>query len=111
MNANPLDSLVVVHPTPDVLAHATAGRLLTAIADAQAVRGLAHVSLTGGTIGGKTLAAVASSPARDSVDWTRVHVWWSDERFLPTGDPERNATQAQDALLSQLPLTAATLHL
>nr|WP_246314314.1 6-phosphogluconolactonase [Kineococcus aurantiacus] len=96
------------------MASATAGRLLAAIADAQAARGVAHVSLTGGTIGGKTLAAVASSPARDAVDWGRVHFWWSDERFLPTGDPERNATQAQEALLTALQegpgLDLATVH-
>lgn len=104
------DVLVVQHPTPDLLASATAGRLLAAIADAQAARGVAHVSLTGGTIGGKTLAAVASSPARDSVDWKKVHFWWSDERFLATGDAERNATQAQDALLSVLDLDLATVH-
>lgn len=102
--------LVVVHPGPDVLAAAVAGRLLAALADAQARRGVAHVSLTGGTVGIKTLAAVAASPARDAVDWTRVHFWWSDERFLPTGDPERNATQAQDALLAHLDLDPATVH-
>ena len=103
-------ALVVVHPTPDVLAHAVAGRLLAALADAQALRGVAHVSLTGGTIGTKALAAVAASPARDSVDWSRVHVWWSDERFLPAGDPERNATQAEEALLRHLPLDRALVH-
>ena len=105
------EALVVRHPSPDVLAHAAAARLLAAVADAQALRGEAHVSLTGGTIGGKTLAAVAASPARDAVDWSRVHLWWSDERFLPAGDPERNATQAQDALLGQLPLDPAKVHL
>ena len=104
-------ALVVRHATSDVLAAATAGRLLAAIADAQAERGIAHVSLTGGTIGGRTLAAVGSSPARDSVDWSRVHLWWSDERFLASGDPERNATQAADALLDALPLDPATVHL
>ena len=103
-------ALVLVHPSPDVLAHAVAGRLLAALADAQAQRGVAHVSLTGGTIGTKALAAVAASPARDSVDWSRVHVWWSDERFLPAGDPERNATQAEEALLRHLPLDRSLVH-
>ena len=36
---------------------------------------------------------------RDAVDWRRVDVWWGDERFLPAGDPERNETQAREALL------------
>ncbi|MEW1959217.1 6-phosphogluconolactonase [Kineococcus sp. NPDC059986] len=103
-------ALVLRHPTPDALAAATADRLLAALVDAQAARGVAHLSLTGGTIGGKTLAAVAAAPGRDTVDWHRVHFWWSDERFLPTGDPERNATQAQDALLGALDLDVSTVH-
>ncbi|MEZ0163595.1 6-phosphogluconolactonase [Kineococcus sp. LSe6-4] len=101
---------VVRYATPDLLAAATADRLLSALADAQAARGTAHVALTGGTIGGRTLAAVAAAATRDAVDWRRVHFWWSDERFLPTGDPERNATQAQDALLDALDLDLSTVH-
>jgi 6-phosphogluconolactonase len=31
------------------------------------------------------------------VDWSRVGLWWGDERFLPAGDPERNETQAREA--------------
>ena len=102
---------VVVHPSADVLAAAVAARLLTALADAQAERGEVHVVLTGGTIGVRSLAAVASSPARDVVDWSRVHVWWGDERHLPAGDPDRNATQAQEALLRHLPLRPEHVHL
>ena len=30
---------------------------------------------------------LADSPARDAVDWSRLHVWWGDERFLPAGRP------------------------
>ena len=45
------------------------------------------------------LEAIASSPARDSVDWSRIHFWWSDERYLPHGDADRNDTQSRAALL------------
>jgi len=31
-----------------------------------------------------------------------VHLWWGDERFLPDGDPDRNETQAREALLDAL---------
>ena len=50
-------------------------------------------------VGTATLAAVAVSPARPAVDWAHLDVWWGDERFLPTGDAERNETQARTALL------------
>ena len=93
---------IIVHRDAEVLAQAVAARLITRLVDVQAVRGTAHVVLTGGTVGIKTLAAVATSPARAAVDWSRVHLWWGDERFLPTGHPDRNETQAREALLDGL---------
>ena len=96
--------LVVVHPTAEVLAEAVAARLLTRILDIQSVRTPVHVVLTGGTIGIRALAAVATNPVRAAVDWTEVHVWWGDERFLPDGDADRNETQARRALLDSLEL-------
>lgn len=101
---------VVVHPDPDALAEAVAARLVTAVLDAQAERGHAHVVLTGGTVGIAVLAAVARSRATDAVDWTRVDVWWGDERFLAPGDPERNETQARRALLDLVPLPPGQVH-
>ncbi|WP_298459936.1 6-phosphogluconolactonase [uncultured Cellulomonas sp.] len=93
---------VVVHPDADLLAEAVAARLLTRVLDLQSVRRPVHVVLTGGTVGIKTLAAVARNPVRDAVDWTGVHLWWGDERFVPDGDAERNETQARDALIDAL---------
>lgn len=102
--------VVVVHPDADALATATAARLLVRLLDAQSQHSPVHVGLTGGGMGGRVLAEVASSPLRDAVDWTGVHVWWGDERFLPEGDPRRNETQARAALLDALPLPAANVH-
>jgi 6-phosphogluconolactonase len=94
--------LVVVHPDKEVLAQAAAARLLTRVLDVQSVRSPVHVVLTGGSVGIATLAAVAASPLVPAVDWSGVHLWWGDERFLPDGDPDRNETQAREALLDGL---------
>jgi len=92
------------------LAQSTADRLLLKLLDAQAQRGEASVVLTGGRAARLIYQAVRQSPARDSVDWSRVQLWWGDERFLPTGDPERNETMAREALLDALPLDADRVH-
>ncbi len=103
--------LVVVHPDAAVLAEAVASRLVTRLLDVQSVRSPVHLVLTGGTVGIASLAALARHPARDAVDWSGVHVWWGDERFLPAGDPDRNETQARAALLDQLDqLPAGNVH-
>ena len=104
------DASVVVHSEPDVLAEAVAARLLIRLLDAQAARGVAGVVLTGGRVAAKVYQAVAASPARDAVDWSRVDVWWGDERFLPGGDPERNETQARAALLDAVPVDPARVR-
>ncbi|MDP9436351.1 MAG: 6-phosphogluconolactonase, partial [Actinomycetota bacterium] len=93
---------VVVAPDAEVLAAATAARLLTALVDVQAARGSASVVLTGGGVGVRVLELVRLSPALPAVDWRRVDVWWGDERFVPAVDPERNERQAREALLDHL---------
>lgn len=103
-------SLVVVHRDAIVLAQAVAARIVTGIADAQAARGSASIVLTGGGIGGATLRELAASPARDAIEWSHLDVWWGDERFLPAGHPDRNETQAREALLAHVGLDPARVH-
>ncbi|MEU7295293.1 6-phosphogluconolactonase [Streptomyces exfoliatus] len=101
---------LVVHRDKELMAEAAAARLITKIVDAQAARGSASVVLTGGRNGNGLLAALGAAPARDAVDWSRLDLWWGDERYLPEGDPERNVTQAREALLDRVPLDPARVH-
>ncbi|QEV17495.1 6-phosphogluconolactonase [Streptomyces alboniger] len=101
---------LVVHRDKELMAQAAAARLITKIVDAQAARGYASVVLTGGRNGNGLLAALSSSAAKDAIDWSRLDLWWGDERFLPDGDPERNYTQARAALLDAVPLNPARVH-
>ncbi|MDP9398681.1 MAG: 6-phosphogluconolactonase [Actinomycetota bacterium] len=102
--------VVLVHRDADLLARAVAARLITGLVDAQAARASASVVLTGGTTGTATLQALADSPARDAVDWSRLDVWWGDERFLPAGHAERNETAARAVLLDSVPLDPQRVH-
>ncbi|GAB3822206.1 6-phosphogluconolactonase [Kribbella italica] len=101
---------VQVAPDADALAAAVAARFVTRLTDAQTGGRVAHVVLTGGRVASAVYRAVADSAARTAIDWQRVEFWWGDERFLPDGDPERNATQAWDALLSKVDLDPDKVH-
>ena len=105
-----VDPELLIHSDAEDLAFSVASRLITALADAQSTGGVAQVVLTGGRVAALVYGAVAESPARVEVDWKRVEFWWGDERFLPSGDPERNETQARDALLSALDVDPARVH-
>jgi 6-phosphogluconolactonase len=101
---------VLVHHDADLLAKAIAARLVTRLVDAQAAAGTASLVLTGGGIGTAVLAELAAAPARDAVDWHRLDIWWGDERFLPSGDPERNEAGAEKALLRYLDMDPRRVH-
>jgi 6-phosphogluconolactonase len=107
MNATPQ---VIVYRDAGLLAQAAAARIITALTDAQAAAGSASVVLTGGGIGTRVLAELAAAPARDAIDWPRTDIWWGDERFVPSGDPERNETGARAALLDQVDVLGDRVH-
>ena len=101
---------VVISPDAASVAGSVAARLLGRLAK-QTEDGLdAHVSLTGGSMGGAVLAAAAKHPKLHKVDWSRVHFWWSDERWVPRADEDRNEKQARAALLDQIDLPAGNIH-
>ena len=101
---------VILHPGKESLAASVAARFTTKIIDLIDEFDEASVVLTGGSMGIAVLAAINDSPARDSIDWSRINIWWGDERWLPAGDPERNDVQARAALLDHVPLDPARVH-
>ncbi|MEV6363921.1 6-phosphogluconolactonase [Nocardia asteroides] len=96
---------IEVHDDPDLLADAAAERFVAVIVAAQAERGHASVSLTGGSDGIRLLERVRQNPG--AIDWPNLYVYWGDERFVPDGDPDRNELQARQALLDFVPLNPA----
>lgn len=94
--------LVTTYATTELLNQATAARILIELGDVLACRPRADLALTGGRDACDLYADVAAHPLAGSVDWSRVHLWWSDERFVEPSDPERNAKQARDIWFGQL---------
>lgn len=96
-------------PDPETLASEVAAAVAGALEEAVAQRGIAHLSLTGGSMGARTVAALAARRLPRTT-WRRVHVWWGDERFVPDGDADRNDQQAWDAGLGQVPVPEQNIH-
>ncbi len=90
------------HADLPALVEAARGRFCRVVADAQGDDGLARVVITGGGAGIALLEAIAADSG--AIDWGRVLVFYGDERFVPAGDPERNQLQADEALLSRVPV-------
>jgi 6-phosphogluconolactonase len=90
------------------LVAATGDRLVGAITDAIDKRGRAQIVLTGGGTGVGLLKRVGE--LADKIDWSRVHLYWGDDRFVPADDDERNEKQAREALINHIDIPAANVH-
>ncbi|NKY59214.1 6-phosphogluconolactonase [Nocardia flavorosea] len=99
---------VDVHPDSDALTTAAARRFVEVLVAAQAERGTASVVLTGGGTGITLLEKVRAEPGE--LDWSKLDIFWGDERFVPAGDPERNELQAHRALLDHVGVDPARIH-
>lgn len=104
------ERLVLVHPSSNALTSAVAARFIEKTVDLIEEFGEASVVLTGGTVGIGVLEAINGAAARDRVDWSRLNLWWGDERWLPAGHADRNETQARRALLDHVPVDPARVH-
>lgn len=104
------DRRVIVLSDRIALAEEVAERFVTTIARELAERPVVHVVLTGGSVGIAVLAAVADNDRSAALDWARIHVWWGDERWVPTGHADRNEGQAREALLDRVAIPAENIH-
>jgi 6-phosphogluconolactonase len=101
---------IEVHEDAPELATAVAGELLLRLTDAQTRGEVPQIGLTGGSIAEAVHREVARLSPSSDVDWSRVVVWWGDERFVAPDDPERNAEQARAAFLDAVGVDPASVH-
>jgi len=91
---------------------------ITVVADEQAVARLVAERLVeqaraGGSIvltGGSTPPIAYALAAGMEPDWSRVDLWWGDERCSPPDDPNSNYGQAKASLLDRLETPPASVH-
>ena len=101
----------IVNRLPDgaAVADAVAAAALEKLASVLQVKPQAHFVVTGGTVGIASLASLARLDD-GSVDWSRVHVWWGDERFVEQASGDRNAVQARNAWLNHCAVSEENIH-
>ena len=81
------------------------------IQEAVSKRGRFAIALSGGHTPGKMYSLWAQTEQyRNKTPWDRVHLFWSDERFVPADDPRSNYRMARETLISQVPIPAENVH-
>ncbi len=109
--------------TPDVRVYPSVGALSRAAARNLVDR--IHAAVTGGAgasggarcslalAGGSTpraLYRLLAAEHRDRIPWEGVHIFWGDERYVPSDDPRSNYGMARETLLDHVPVPAENVH-
>jgi 6-phosphogluconolactonase len=103
-----MNAIVETYPDSGALVAAAGKRLIDAIGASAAARGRALIVLTGGGNGTALLRYLGDHGQQ--VDWSTVHLFWGDERYVPEDDDERNDKQARVALLDHIDIPARNVH-
>lgn len=101
-----MSTSIEIFPDSQGLVDAAATRLADTIGKAVAARGRALVVLTGGGNGIGLLRSLVDRP----IEWSKVHLFWGDERYVPEDDDERNDKQARAALLDHVDIPSSQVH-
>jgi 6-phosphogluconolactonase len=79
------------------------------INDAVRRAGRCSLVLSGGSTP-MTFHRLLASTFRDQVPWEQVHVFWTDERYVPHESPQSNYRMARNTLLDHVPCPPANIH-
>jgi 6-phosphogluconolactonase len=74
-----------------------------------AEKGRLTVALAGGNTP-RAIYQLLATNYREQIDWSRVHFFWGDERYVPSNDPDSNYRMARESLFDHVPVFAKNVH-
>lgn len=99
----------LVYDDADTLAAAAAHYMATVLEDAIRDRERASFCVAGGSTPRASYEWLASTYAA-TVDWSRVDVWFGDERCVPPDDADSNFRMVDEALISRVGIPSRGVH-
>jgi 6-phosphogluconolactonase len=101
---------VWVYDDAEAVARAAADTFVAIVAGVLADRALARVALAGGSTPKAMYRLLASPAYRERVEWSRVEIFFGDERCVPPDHVDSNYRMARESLLDHVPLGADRVH-
>lgn len=99
-----------VFPDAEALSEAAADIFVDRARRAAQLRGRFSVLLSGGETPRRAYELLALPPRKSAVPWEKVHVFWGDERCVPSDDPRSNARMARLAFLDRVGVPPGQIH-
>ena len=101
---------ISVSPDAGALGRVAAEQFVELAQAAVLARGRFTVALAGGSTPRRMYETLGGSAFRHRVDWSRVDVFWGDERGVPQDHPDSNFRMAAEALLDRVPIPRQRIH-
>jgi 6-phosphogluconolactonase len=95
-----------IYPDNPAVARAAADLLADGL---RRTTGRYTVALSGGSTP-KLLFRLLAQEYREQIDWSRLELFWGDERCVPHDSPESNFGVTRDLLLDHVPIPAEQIH-
>lgn len=94
----------------DELSRRVAEEFISRTREAIQAKGFFTGVLSGGSTPKALYTLLANNRYLDQVSWSKIHVFWGDERCVPSTHPESNFRMASDSLLSKVPIPKENIH-
>jgi 6-phosphogluconolactonase len=98
-----------IFPTPEALNRAAAEAFAQMANKAITEKGRFTVALAGGNTP-RAIYQLLATAYRQQIPWPKVHLFWGDERYVPTNDPNSNYRMARESLFDHVPILAENVH-
>ncbi len=99
-----------IYPDFETLTIAAVDEFVRICRGAVRSRGRFTLSLSGGSTPEPFYRALGAPANRARVDWDHVHLFWGDERPVPSEHPESNFRMAKEALIDPAGVPEANIH-
>ncbi len=100
----------VRYAPPDALIEQVARALVEVVRQTLSRGERFRIALSGGNTPRALYERLAQPDYRKAVDWTKVHFFWGDERYVPHNHPQSNYRMAYEAWLKHLSLPPECVH-
>lgn len=102
----------IVHSYTDLAALSQASTCYWLEQAQQAIeqRGVFYVALTGGSTPQSLYRLLARPEMAENLDWSRVHIFIGDERYVPHDHPDSNFGMAKECFLNHVSIPDENLH-
>lgn len=99
-----------VYKDGEALSVAAAKWIADRITDTLKTKDRFTIALSGGSTPKRLHELLAQAPYKETLAWSKLHVFWGDERAVPFDDSRNNAKMAYDTLLNFVPVPASQIH-